>query len=46
MLYGAAIWHPLTTQAGKPKGFVAKVQKQQTQGLRTVVGAIKATSAA
>ena len=39
--YGAALWHHPTT--GKPKGIVAKVQKHQNQGLRTVLGAFKAT---
>jgi hypothetical protein len=43
--YGAAIWHQPTGQAGRPKGPAAKLQKQQTQGLRIVLGAFKATSA-
>ena len=42
--YGAAIWHQ-PSKTGKPKGLAAKLQKQQTQGLRIVLGAFKATSA-
>jgi len=43
MLYGAAIWHQPTSNASKPKGLAAKLQKQQNQGLRTVLGAFMAT---
>src|SRR6266487_6433040 len=41
--YGAAIWHQ--PSLGKPKGLAARLQKQQNQGLRTVLGAYKATPA-
>src|SRR3979490_3063091 len=43
MSYGAAVWHQPTGNASKPKGLAAKLQKQQNQGLRTVLGAFKAT---
>lgn len=45
MSYGAAIWHQPTGKAKRPKGLAAKLQRQQTQGLRIVLGAFKATSA-
>ena len=41
--YGAAVWHRHIGNASKPKGIAAKLQKQQNQGLRTVLGAFKAT---
>src|SRR5579862_5630441 len=42
--YGATLWHQPTGNASKkPKGLTAKLQKQQNQGLRTVLGAFKAT---
>ena len=41
MSYRAAAWHQPKTS--KPKGLAAKLQKQQNQGLRTVLGAFKAT---
>ena len=39
--YGAALWHQPT--GNKPKGPAAKLQKQQNQGLWTVLRAFKAT---
>ena len=42
LAYGAAVWHR-PTNTSKPKGPVAKLQKHQNQGLRTVLGAFKAT---
>ena len=41
--YRAALWHQPTGNASKPKGPAAKLQKQQNQGLQTVLGAFKAT---
>jgi len=41
--YGAALWHQHTSNASKPKGLTAKLQKQQNKGLRTVLGTFKAT---
>ena len=41
--YGAALWHRHTGNACKPQGIAAKLQKQQNQGLRIVLGAFKAT---
>src|SRR6266487_3196593 len=41
--YGASIWHQ--PSVGKPKGLAARLQKQQNQGLRTVLGAYRATPA-
>jgi hypothetical protein len=43
MSYGAAVWHQPQSNASKPKGLAAKLQNQQNQGLRTVLGAFKAT---
>jgi hypothetical protein len=43
LLYRAALWHRHTGKANKPKGIAAKLQKQQNQGLQTVLGAFKAT---
>jgi len=43
MSYGAAVWHKPQSNASKPKGLAAKLQNQQNQGLRTVLGAFKAT---
>jgi hypothetical protein len=40
--YRAALWHRPNVTA-KPKGIAAKLQKQQNQGLRIVLGAFKAT---
>jgi hypothetical protein len=42
--YGAAIWHlPTPANRTKPVGLAAKLQKHQNTGLRTVLGAFKAT---
>ena len=41
--YGAVLWHQPIGNASKPKGLAAKLQKQQNQGLQTVLGAFKAT---
>src|SRR5277367_6594747 len=41
-MHGAALWHRPNV-AAKPKGIAAKLQKQQNQGLRIVLGAFKAT---
>jgi hypothetical protein len=41
--YRAALWHRPTRTLGKPKGLAARLQKQQNQGLRIVLGAFKAT---
>ena len=41
--YGVALWHQPTGNASKPKGLAAKLQKQQNQGLWTVLGAFKVT---
>ena|SRR2546423_1341560 len=41
--YRAALWHRHTGNASKPQGIAAKLQKQQNQGLRTVLEAFKAT---
>src|SRR3982074_1512726 len=41
--YRAALWHQPAGNTSKPKGLAAKLQKQQNQGLRTVLGAFKAT---
>jgi hypothetical protein len=43
LLYGASIWHQ--PSLGKPKGLVVRLQKYQNQGLRTVLGAYRATPA-
>ncbi len=43
LLYRASIWHQ--PSVGKPKGPAARLQKQQNQGLRTVLGAYRATPA-
>jgi hypothetical protein len=40
LAYGAALWHQPTSS--KPKGLATKLQKQQNQGLLTVLGAFKA----
>ena len=42
--YGAALWHRHTGNASKPKGIAVRLQMQQNQGLRIVLGAFKATS--
>jgi hypothetical protein len=39
--YRVSIWYQ--PSLGKPKGLAARLQKQQNQGLRTVLGAYKAT---
>ena len=41
--YRVALWHQPIGNTSKPKGLAAKLQKQQNQGLRTVLGAFKAT---
>ena len=41
--YGAALWHQPTDTAGKAKGPAVRLQKLQNQGLRTILGAFKAT---
>jgi hypothetical protein len=41
--YGVSIWHQ--PSLGKPKGLVVRLQKYQNQGLRTVLGAYRATPA-
>lgn len=38
--YGAPVWHQL---ADKPKGIAIKLRTEQNKGLRTVLGAFKAT---
>ena len=43
MSYRAAVWHQPQSNASKPKGLAAKLQNLQNQGLRTVLGAFKAT---
>src|ERR1700694_1495367 len=43
MSYGAAVWHQPQSNADKPKGLAVKLQNLQNQGLRTVLGAFKAT---
>jgi hypothetical protein len=42
--FGAAVWHtPAPANRTKPMGLAAKLQKHQNTGLRTVLGAFKAT---
>jgi len=41
--YGAALWYKHTSNASKPKGIAVRLQMQQNQGLRIVLGAFKAT---
>jgi hypothetical protein len=43
LLYRVSIWHQ--PSAGKPKGPAARLQKQQNQGLCTVLGTYRATPA-
>src|SRR5450432_3506698 len=41
--YRAALWHQPTSNVTKATGLAARLQVQQNQGLRTVLGAFKAT---
>ncbi len=43
--YGAPVWHQPTGPKSKNKGLAGKLQVEQNKGLRTVLGAFKATPA-